>query len=118
MVQETHVEFGVVDHQPILADEVEEAVHHGGEERMLGQEFLAQAVNAEGFFRHVALGVDVDVIVPPGRDVIDQFDARDLDHAIAALGVEAGGFRIENDFAHMVQPVARIARLSARKVGR
>ena len=35
-----------------------------------------------------------------GGDVIEQFDATNFDHAMADKGIEAGGFGIENNFAH------------------
>jgi hypothetical protein len=35
-----------------------------------------------------------------GRKAIDEFDAADLDQAIALEGIEPGGFGIEYDLAH------------------
>jgi hypothetical protein len=36
----------------------------------------------------------------PGRHAIEHLDAADLDQTIAAQRIKAGGFGIENDFAH------------------
>jgi hypothetical protein len=38
-----------------------------------------------------------------GRHAIEDLDAADFDQPIAAQGIEAGGFGIENDFAHELQ---------------
>jgi len=32
--------------------------------------------------------------------VVEQFDAADLDQPIAAEGIKAGGFGVDNDLAH------------------
>ena len=48
----------------------------------------------------------------PGRDVVDEFDAGDLDYAVTLARVEAGGFGIEHDFAHAGVGL-RIARKSS-----
>ena len=73
---------------------------HFGEQRLAGQELGRQPVHGKGFRRHVALGIDVAVKGLPGRHPVEDFDAADLDQPIAAQRVEAGGFGIENDFAH------------------
>ena len=52
---------------------------------------------------HAALRVDVVVEDAAGRKAIDKFDAADLDDAVLA-GIEPGGFRIEDDFAHRITP--------------
>ena len=53
-----------------------------------------------GFERHVALGIEISVEVAAGLDPVEDLDAADLDHAVAAGRVEAGGFGIEDDFPH------------------
>ena len=35
-----------------------------------------------------------------GRHPIEDLDTADLDQAVPAEGIEAGGFSIENDFPH------------------
>jgi hypothetical protein len=57
-------------------------------------------MHGEGFGRHVALGIDVAVKSLAGRHPVEDFDAADLDQPVAAQGIEASGFGIENDFAH------------------
>ena len=36
---------------------------------------------------------------PPGRQQVVDLDAADLNQPVAGLGVEAGGFGVEDDFA-------------------
>jgi hypothetical protein len=33
-------------------------------------------------------------------DAIDQLDTSNLDNPMTLIGIEAGGFRVEDDFAH------------------
>ena len=71
-----------------------------GEQRLVGEELAGKAVHGEGFLRHVALGIDVAVKGLPGRHAVEDLDAADFDQPVAAQRIEAGGFGIENDFAH------------------
>jgi hypothetical protein len=57
-------------------------------------------VHGEGFGRHLALGVEMAVKDLSRRHAIENLDAADFDQPIAAQGIEAGGFGIEDDFAH------------------
>jgi hypothetical protein len=43
----------------------------------------------------------------PGGHAIEDFDAADLDQPIAAQRIKAGGFGIENDFAHRCSAVKK-----------
>ena len=43
--------------------------------------------------------LDEAVKGPPGRQQILDFDAAHFDQPVARLGIEAGGFSVENDFA-------------------
>ena len=38
--------------------------------------------------------------MPAGLDAVDDLDAADLDHSVAAQRVQSGGFSVEDDFAH------------------
>ena len=62
-----------------VAEEVQELVGDRGEDRLVGQEGVGQAVDGERALRHRALRVDVGVEGAPGRDVVDELDAADLD---------------------------------------
>src|SRR6185312_8194409 len=100
--QKAVVESSIVDHQRRIADESEEFVRDLHEAWLVTQEFDRQPVDGEGFPRHVALRVDVIVERRAGRNPIEQLDTADLDQAMALRRIEAGGFGVENDFAHLI----------------
>ena len=82
---------------PIKASSSSAIAANGG---WLGEELGGDAVHRERFLRHVALGIDVAVEFAPGRDVVHQLDAGDLDDAMPVIRVEPGGFGVEHDLAH------------------
>ena len=100
-VDEAHVERRIVDDQRRIPDEIHEIVGEVGEEGLVGQKFLGQAVDVEGLRRHVALWIDVDVIGLARGNVVHQLDAADLHQPVAAARVKAGRFGIEHDLAHI-----------------
>ena len=102
-IDETHVEFRVVrDDRRFVAQKFDQVFDHIGEQRLATQEILAQTMHREGFGGHVAFRIDVFVECVAGRQMVDQFDAADLDHAVALLRIKAGRFGIQDDFAHMI----------------
>lgn len=113
-VQEFHVEGGIVDHQPCIADEIEKGLPDPGKDRLVAQrhpasngfagglqDVVADAVHLECANGHAAFGVDVLVVGAPRRQVIEQLDRADLDDAVALGGLEPGGFGVEDDFTHL-----------------
>src|SRR3954451_21301974 len=62
-------------------------------------------MHGESLLRHVALGVYVAVEFPPGRDVMQQFDAGDLDDPVPVAGIEASGLGVNHDFPHCLPPI-------------
>ena len=64
---------------------------------------LREPVHCLGLEGHVALGIEISMEVAAGLDAVEDLDAADLDHAVAAQRVEARGFRIEDDFPHATQ---------------
>jgi hypothetical protein len=100
VIEKAHVERRIVDHQRRIADELEKGIGLGGKFRLVAQELRRQPMNAEGLFRHRAFGVEIDVKMSAGRDVIDQLDAADFDDAVTGLRRQPRGFGIEHDLAH------------------
>ena len=49
---------------------------------------------------NVALGTQVAMEHPAGAASVHDLDAADLDDAMALLGLETGGLRVEDDLAH------------------
>ena len=72
-----------------------------GEERLVGEEPVVEAVHPGRLDRHRPLGIEVAVEGLAGRDVVEQLDAADLDDPVAVGRVEAGGFGVEDDLAHI-----------------
>jgi hypothetical protein len=101
-VQEGKVEFGVVDDEPIRADEIEQLVYDRGKGRPAGEKFCRNSVHREGLFGHVSLGIDVAVEFATGRNVVDKLDTGYLDDTMTFAGIQAGGFSIEHDLAHIL----------------
>ena len=92
--------LGIVGDQRRILDEVEQLVDLFDEARLVGQEDRGQAVHRLGFERHVALGIEIAVEMPAGFDAVEDLDAADLDHAVAADRVEPGRLGIEHDLPH------------------
>src|SRR5690606_4668482 len=67
---------------------------------LVAQEFVADAVHLERVLVAVALGVHIEMQVVAGELAVEQLDATDLDDAVAVVGREARGFRVEDDLAH------------------
>ena len=64
-----------------------------------GRLFIGDAVDGHGSGWDQALRIDEAVKrTARGQQILD-FDTADLDQPVACAGIEAGGFRIENDFA-------------------
>ncbi len=95
-----------------LADERDQLVGDLGKPPVFRQEFGGKAMHRERVRRHVALGIDVAVKFPPGRDVMQQLDAGDLDDPVPVVRIEAGRLGVDHDFAH------RLPLADSRAVGR
>ena len=71
-----------------------------GKARLAGEVGERQAVHGARALVDLALGVQVAVEMTAARAAIEQLDAADLDDAVAARGLEAGGFGIQYDLTH------------------
>src|SRR5690606_31436592 len=98
-IQELHVERSVVGNERRVAEEVEHLVDDLLEQRLVAQELIAQPMHGEGVRRHLPLGVDVFVKVPASRNMVEKLDAANFNDPVTRQWVEAGGFRIDDDFA-------------------
>jgi hypothetical protein len=93
-----------VDYQGRVADEFHKLLDHMNEQRFVGEELAGKTVHGIGFSRHFALGIEMPMKGLAGRHAIENLDTTNLNQSIAAQRVEAGGFGIENDFAHQLHP--------------
>jgi hypothetical protein len=99
-IDEGKVELGVMDDQPVIADERRQLVDDR-RERLLGfQELGGEPVHQQRLRRHVALWIDVAVKAPSGGHVVHQFETGDLDDAVSVVRVEPGGLGVDHDLAH------------------
>ena len=89
-----------MDDEPVAGDELQERVGDVRKERLVLQKRRRQPMHRLDLGRHVALGIDVAVVLAPRGDAVQELDAADLDQAVAALGVEPGGLSVEDDLAH------------------
>ena len=108
-VQELHVEGGIVDDEAGVAEEGDELRGHRAEGRLVGEEGGGEAVDLHGLGRHLALGVDVAVEDPAGGHVVEELHRPELDDAVAAVRVEAGGLGVEHDLTHAACPALILA---------
>ncbi len=99
-IEEADVEGRVVDDECVARDEAQEVRGHIGKQRLVFEEVRRQPVHGDRFHRHVALRIDEAVELAPRGDAVQELDAADLDQAVAAVGIEAGGLGVEHDLAH------------------
>ena len=99
-VEEAEIEHRIMRNELGVAEKGDELFHFVGEQRLILEEFAGQGVNLKCGFRHVAFGIEVTMESLAGRETIDEFDAADLDQAIALGRIEPCCLGIENDLAH------------------
>src|SRR3984957_10002895 len=99
-VDEPDVEFSIMDHQRIVADEGQELRRDVREESLRSESRGRVAVHAKSIVRHVTFGVDQRMVDDPRRYLVDDLNAADFDQAMTVSRAQAGRLRVENDFAH------------------
>src|SRR5665213_173762 len=94
------IEHRIVDDQLTAFDELQQRRGDLRELRLLLEPCARQAMHRPCSLVYVAFRVEVAMKVPAGRPPIEQFDAADLDDAVAAVDFQSSGFGIENDLPH------------------
>ena len=89
-----------MNNEPVAADKGGEIVGNRLKPGLALQELRGDAVDCQRFSRHVAVRIDIAVEFPPGRDVVHQLDAGDLNDAMPLIRVEPGRFGVDDDLAH------------------
>ena len=107
-VQEALVECGVVRDQGRIANELKQLMGDFAKALVVTQKLKPKPVHAHDLLRDVAIGVEIGVKLASRALEIEHLNATDLDNAITHLfifvvGEDAGGFRVEQDFAHVVR---------------
>ena len=108
VVEEADVEGRVVDDQLGAVDELEELLDDLGEARLVGKEFQRQAGDLLRAGFELAVRPQVAVEIATGGTALDELDAADFDHAVAALPAQAGGFGIQDDLTHRAKSTAAV----------
>jgi hypothetical protein len=93
-VQETDVERRVVDDPCRAARELDELRYPCGEVGLALQVVPGHSVHFRGAGIDLALRIKINLQCAAGRPSVDHFNGRDLDDAMAELGVEARGFGV------------------------
>ena len=100
-VQETHIERCVVNHQLRTFHVIEKLVDDLGNTRLVGKKFIGDAMHVDGAWIDFAIRIDIPARVIAGQSTTHEFNATDLDNAVAVLRLQPGGFRIQYDLAHV-----------------
>jgi hypothetical protein len=83
-IKKPQVELDIVDDQLGVPEKREQRISDVREYVLIRQELGREPVHLPGVLRHLALGVEVGVKVPPGRHVVDDLDATDFDDPVPA----------------------------------
>jgi hypothetical protein len=101
MVDETHIEGGIVDDEFSTLDVIEKIRGQIGEAWLVGEKFVADAMHLHGAGIDYTVRLQVLVIMTAGQSPAHQFHATDLDDAVTLGRRQAGGFRIQYDLSHV-----------------
>jgi hypothetical protein len=89
-----------VDHKLGAVDEGQKLLGDLAEARLAGQLRKRDAVHGGRAGVDFPVGMDVVVQMAAGGTTIDHLHTADLDDAVAAVGLKAGGFGIQDDLSH------------------
>jgi hypothetical protein len=99
-IDESHVEFSVMNDKPILADKGEKFFNDRRKNGLIPKRGRRVTVYPERVVWDFPLGVYQYMKIRSGRDLVDYLDRPDFYQPIAFGGVETRRFRVENDFTH------------------
>jgi len=112
-IEEAEIEPGIVRNQRCITQEFEQFVRRFGKARLGGQEGGTKAVDPLGLDRHIAIRVEIGVEGAARFDPPDHFDTADFHHAVPCLGIESGGFGVENNLTHLMHYLPKSGDLQA-----
>ena len=99
-IYKAHIEAGIMRHNRCIADKFEKCISDFGKQRLLGEKLVFQAMDDGSLHRHFALRIKISLPGAPCRHMVHQLHAADFNDTVAEERVEAGGFCVEDDFAH------------------
>ena len=88
VIEEAEIEGRIMRDQRQILDELEQILGRSAKQRLVRQEDVAQPVDCFGFGRHRPFGIEISVEVAAGFDPVENLDAADFDHPVAAGRVE------------------------------
>src|SRR4029077_20568842 len=94
------IEAGIVDHKWRVTDKSKKLVGDFNEALVPLEELGGKTMDSECLGRNVAFRIEIRMKCRTGRYPVEQLDAAEFDKAMALARIQAGGFGIENDFAH------------------
>jgi hypothetical protein len=86
-----------VDDEPRVADKIQKVAGDLTKYRLFREPLPRQAVNGNRLIGNIDLRIDVAMERPVGGNMVDQFEAADLNDPVPLAWIETGRFRIEND---------------------
>ena len=101
VIDEAHIEGRIVDDQLGTLDEVPEGIGNLGEDRLVGDSLIGDAVDPDRLCIDQALRIDVLMVGASGQAAVDHLHRADLDQAMAFLRVDTCRFGIENNLTHL-----------------
>ena len=75
--------LAIVDHQRRIAQKFQEVFHDVREQRLVGKEFIGQAVDAGGFDRHLAFRIEIGLERAASGKMVHQLDTADFHNTVA-----------------------------------
>ena len=112
MLEETHVETRVVNHEFSAVQILQQFIDDLGEPRRDFEILQADAVNTLSAFINIAIRVQKAMKFAPRQAAVNEFETADFDDAVALGRRQAGGFSIEDDLSHS-SSMPRLASSSA-----
>jgi hypothetical protein len=100
VIEEPEIEAGIMRDQRGILDEIKQLLGPLAERRLVGKEDVRKSVNRLRTGRHRTLRIEISMKVAAGLCAVDHLDAADLDDPVAARGIQAGRFRVKDDFAN------------------
>jgi hypothetical protein len=99
-VKKFEIECCVVNHERRIAKKHLEFIGNRRKNRLVRQKGVCQSMNPQGFQRNGPLGIDITVKRRACWQVIDKFDAADLDDPVAISGIKTRRLGIKDDLTH------------------
>src|SRR5690554_1060835 len=114
-VHEADVKSRVMYNQLRTLDKLKKFIGNFGEPGFVCQKLIGDAVNGDSFGLNLPFWIDVDVVISARQFTFNDFNAANLDNAVAVVRVDTRGFGIQYDLSHVsVLSVSIVAHATGR----